>query len=609
MCHMQRMLTYPLIGCATLIACLAVWSATARVDPRERIDYWRKNYEELSPRDDPRAHRAHKIFNRVLNAAGQRPGVVPRLFITKTDPWNIALPIALPDGWVVLSQGALDIAYRDPQRGDDRLAFVLAHEIAHQLKDDFWHMKFFQAIDASKAGDPQQDQILEEVRSIAGLTEKILAKELEADEHGIVYAAMAGFHTEAIVNEDDRVNFFETWLQAIDPARVPGSHTDSSHPNPLQRAVAVKARLRQILAQVDLFDLGLRLYQAGDYPQAIRAFEEFLRFFPSREVYHNLAASHHQLALKYARLWENADPALGYKLSLTLDPMTRAKFIALRGTRSPGERFSEALSKAIEFYQTAIALDPSYLPSYNNLGCALLLREDAYKAIATLQDALKIDPSAVDVLNNLGIAFVFADLGHTARAFFYKAHELDKAYDAPLFNLGKLAHAEQNDIERQKYWQAYLQLDSTSAWAKAIQEMWTLKAAEATSTSAVSIDPEHMMGLRIGAFRDDIPSQWGKPVQVRHLPLSAESYELAVYKNGVLTLVQDREIRLIVTQEGFQGRSARGIALGSFENEVRTRYGAPSRLLHMTQGSSWIYDALGIAFQFRDGKVISWQLF
>jgi hypothetical protein len=120
---------------------------------------------------------------------------------------------------------------------------------------------------------------------------------------------------------------------------------------------------------------------------------------------------------------------------------------------------------------------------------------------------------------------------------------------------------------------------------------------------------EHMMGLQVGAFRDEIPRHWGEPVQVRHLPVAAEPFHVAIYKSGVLTLIHDQEIRMLVTQEGFQGRSVRGIVLGSLEGEVRRQYGAPSRLLHMTQGASWIYDALGIAFQLRDGTVVSWQLF
>jgi tetratricopeptide (TPR) repeat protein len=353
----------------------------------------------------------------------------------------------LPDGRIILSKGTLDLTYRDVRRGDDRLAFVLAHEIAHQLNDEFCHMKFFQAIEASRSGHALQGGVLDEVRGIAGLTEKVLAKELQADEHGIAYAAMAGFHTEALVNEDEGVNFFEESLQAMDPGHIPGVHSDSSHTSPPQRTAAVKARLRQILATVDMFALGVRLYQAGDYHRAIIALEEVLRFFPSREACHNLAASHHQLALKYSRLWERDDPVLGYKVSLTIDPMTRAKFIALRGLRLPGEGLREHLTKAIDFYQTAISLDPSSLPAYNNLGCALLLQEDSPKANVVLHDALKIAPEAADALDNLGVAAVFAHQAYHARAYFARAYELGSTYDAPLLYLGKLAQAEAHETD------------------------------------------------------------------------------------------------------------------------------------------------------------------
>jgi Zn-dependent protease with chaperone function len=134
---------------------LMAWAATVVANPKERLEYWRQNYLELLPTEDPRAARAHAIFHRLLHAAGQKPGVIPRLYIIKSDPLGISVPIALPDGGIILSKGALDICYHEPARGDDRLAFVLAHELAHQLKDDFWHMQFFQAIEASKSQAPQ----------------------------------------------------------------------------------------------------------------------------------------------------------------------------------------------------------------------------------------------------------------------------------------------------------------------------------------------------------------------------------------------------------------------------------------------------------------------
>ena len=34
------------------------------------------------------------------------------------------------------------------------------------------------------------------------MTDKVLAKEIQADEHGIIYAAMAGFNVNAIISNE-----------------------------------------------------------------------------------------------------------------------------------------------------------------------------------------------------------------------------------------------------------------------------------------------------------------------------------------------------------------------------------------------------------------------
>src|SRR5215211_6568197 len=104
--------------------------AAGAAPPIERIEYWRTKYQELTPAADPRAAAAHTILAQLVQVAGKR-GVEPRLFITARDPWNITLPIAIRDGWIILSKGVLDICYREPTWGKDRLAFVLAHELAH----------------------------------------------------------------------------------------------------------------------------------------------------------------------------------------------------------------------------------------------------------------------------------------------------------------------------------------------------------------------------------------------------------------------------------------------------------------------------------------------
>jgi tetratricopeptide (TPR) repeat protein len=589
---------------------LTACAATVAANPKERLEYWRQNYQELLPTEDPRAARAHAIFHRLLHAAGHKPGVMPRLYLTKIDPLDITAPIALPDGGIILSKGALDICYHEPARGDDRLAFVLAHELAHQLKDDFWHMKFFQAIEASKARSPQPNANLEEILRLARLTDAVQAKELQADQLGIVYASMAGFNTNAIVTEDNTVNFFQDWVRALDPSRIRGVRADRSHPGPLLRADALKVHLRQILDKIEEFHVGLWFYQAGNYPKAILAFEDFLHFFPSREVYHNLAASHHQLALQYYQLWKKDAWALPFKLSLAVDPVARAGKIALRGldgADKPAELFHAHLGKAIEFYHTATSLDPSYVLSYNNLGCALIVNQDVYKAIATLQDALKIAPDFPQALNNLGVAFFYAENPRQAKAHLTKASERAPTYDAPPFNLGQLAHDAHQEAEAQRYWLAYLQLDPVSPWADRVRQR-VPQAPPPPQVAAAPQVPEAVMGVTVGAFADEVPASWGEP-RKSQLTLEAQPFTVARYPHAVMMLSPQDEILMLTVLDGYKGKSAKGITLGSSAQEVLAHYGRPAQILEMTQGESWVYTAQGIAFQLRDHKVSSWLLF
>jgi hypothetical protein len=265
------------------------------------------------------------------------------------DPWGLSLPMALPDGWIVLSKGVLDICYRDPTRGDDRLAFVLGHEIAYQLKDDFWHLKFFQTLEAAKAQNPRQSAALAGMQEFLRplLKEERLSQELQADQHGIIYAAMAGFNAQAIVAEDPTVNFFHDWLHARNPQRMEPGRASATHPAPDQRAEALKAHLHQVLDQVAMFEAGLWFYYRGDYPKAAQTFEQFLQFFPGREVYHNLAVSHHQLALQAYRLWKGEAQPMPFQLSMAIDPLTPASQVFLRRRTTIQRGITSALSRLI----------------------------------------------------------------------------------------------------------------------------------------------------------------------------------------------------------------------------------------------------------------------
>jgi tetratricopeptide (TPR) repeat protein len=584
--------------------------SAALAQPKERLEYWRTKYQELTPTRDPRAARAHAIFQRIVQVAGTRAGVVPRLFIAASDPWDLALPIALPDGGIILSKRVLEICYQVPELGDDRVAFMLAHELAHLLNDDFWHMRFFQAVEASSAKTQVSPEFLEEMQRSAGMTEHVLARELQADERGIIYAAMAGFNTHAIVVDSPQVNFFVDWIRTLDPRRIGGVAAGQLRPTAQERAEALRAHLRRVANTTALFQVGLWFYYAGDYPQAILAFEDFRAFFPGREVHHNLAASHHQLALQAYEAWKKDLPVFPFHLSLTIDPLTRASRIYLEGpTRGgasgptdPATMLRHHLDQAITWYREALAQDASYTPAALNLGYALMVRgvhaktrglnADFAEAVTILLRALERDPTSPEILNNLGVALWYVERPNQAEAYLTQARTLAPTYAAPVFNLGQIARAERRDANARHYEHVYKQLAPQPA----------------SGPPAATQGSEQVMGLAVGQLEDRVPQLWGKP-EPREFHLKGKRLAVATYPAGLMTLAQDREVRMIQVREGFLGTSARGITIGSTAREVLARYGSPSRRLELAQGESWGYDAHRLAFQLREGRVISWLVF
>lgn len=562
-------------------------SARAEQTAQDGIDFWQKNFTELSPQEDARAAKAHEIFESLVKVAGSRAGVVPRLFIVKEG--NHAM--ALRDNWIIISREVIDECYRVPELGDARLAFLLGHEIAHLLKEDFPNIRFFEA-----AAEVTETQAKE---TAAGkLQEEIREREREADEYGIVYAAMAGFDTRAIVTEEN-VNFFTEYVK----------RTDTNHPAPEQRAEVVLGRLRQVVDNVDYFNIGVFFYETGQYHRAILAFRKFLASFPCREVYYDLAASHHQAALEYYRRWKNDEDDVPFKLSLSVEPVTRAASIRLRGgADNPEIRFREHIDKAIELYETAISHDPSYIASYGNLGCALIYKGDAYEAVAELRRALKIEPNAKEILNNLGVAYYFVENQAKARESLLEAHRLDPAYDAPLFNLGRLDQKEGKQDECRVQWLAYLELDPVGPWADAVRATLSLESPEQSAPSLAIPVAEKILSVRAGAKENEIPEQWGQP-QSRQIPLEENPYRLNIYPNKVMTVSEEDKLILIVTLDGFAGTSNKGIAIGGSLNDVLTAYGRPDKILDTTQGVVWLYESLGVAFRFQGDRLTSWILF
>jgi predicted Zn-dependent protease len=577
-----RAVLHPLwVGLALLLLALP-----ARAASQERVEYWRNNYEVLSTEHHPRVAQARRIFQQVLGAAGSVGGVTPRLLVIKDKSLRV---IALPDGWVILSAGALERCYRDTQRGDDRLAFILGHEIAHQLKDDFWHMRFFQALDAYEKRAEAPKDTLAAVRALAAQTNETRAKELAADEHGIIYAAMAGFDPRAIIDEKRGIDFFAEWNEALDPRRL--DKGTSTHPGARQRAQAVRARLASVFEQ------------AGMHQEAIASFGLFASHFPSREVSHNLAVSHYHLALNAYGQWKTAEP--DFTLLPRLDPDTRAADWTSRSDEPPEERFREHIGLAIRHARAAVEQDTGYAPAYLTAAAALLLNDQPYEALGLLGQARRRFGDSPEWHNALGVAQQIAGDRHKAAAHFHDALAAEPRHGAARYNLGRLAQLQGDAPAARQYWQACIDQAADSHWAgKARRAL-----GQGPSPAAVQpLDRAPRHEIRPGRYLDELPGT-PKPVSRALVPAGESPYLVLRYTDGQVLVARDERLLLVGQTRPGPQPNASGIAPGDPADRLRAIHGEPQQVLASGDMEIWRYGQAGISYRIKDGKVDSWLVF
>jgi hypothetical protein len=243
-----------------------------------------------------------------------------------------------------------------------------------------------------------------------------------------------------------------------------------------------------------------------------------------------------------------------------------------------------------------------YTLAARNLGAALILRgvhtpkagphPDFAEAVMLLSRALESTPQAPDLLNTLGVALFYDERLDRAQAAFTQAATRDSTYAAPVFNLGVLARAAHREADTQRYQQAYAQL-----------------IAGPVPTPLTPRQPAEMVaGVFPGMPAQDVPVSWGAPIRST-VQVAGKPFTVATYPTGIMTLAQHGEVLMLLVREGYRGTSAQGITLGSPARDVLTHYGPPTRRHELPRGQSWAYEAQRLAFQFRDGQVVSWLRF
>ncbi len=367
-----------------LVAALLSESAWALSTEKDHASWWIKTYGLADRTNTGFLDRAEAIFSRVSAAADTRANRLPTLVVLNAKGSPFAM--ALPDGSVLLTKGALEICYEKQAigLGDSRLAFVIGHELAHLGNDDFWHAAAFEALEQHATTDGAEDELKLLIRESQDDAKR---REFHADTYGMLYMTIAGFDPNVLFGEE---SFFAEWAAQL--SRL-GLRIVGEQATPGERLAIVRSQAIAIASGVDFYHFGVRLIQIGRYQDGLLLLEHFRDRFPSREVLNNIGYAHFQLA---ARHLGDCDGRLivRFKLPTVIDPTTRASHLRSGGGVSPCfelRNIKRHFLEAERNLEEAVAMAPGYLPARLNLFSVYAIANKGAQALVAAEESVEID--------------------------------------------------------------------------------------------------------------------------------------------------------------------------------------------------------------------------
>ena len=438
--------TVPAIMLAVFVSSLAnaaQETLSPPADPRQSITYWKSH--TIAAKADPKVAKSHDIFS-VLLRGWDNSRLEPGLYVVDSSagPWAASLA----DGNILLSREAIDtcMSYGE-QRGEHLLAFVLAHELAHQRADDLWHQRFFRMVGNN---NPASRKImLQGLQLDDSLLSDLEQKEAQADHDGLILMSSVGYDPYQIfdgqVADDSAQNgndFFTSWVENIWQHSCgesrPGSQLDACK-QAQSRALRTRAQLQSIATQATLYELGVQAFVARQYEQSREYFTAFGRDYPSRAVLSALGLTYlaeaQELHSQLIELGAIKQPVFYYPLML--DASAEASVIdkteinqQKRANRDAAtdqmrSKMQATIEQSIQLFEKALRLEPAHRKSYLLLATAHLLGGNTFMVRGVLQGRY-LPKFSKDISVDLLLAMTSAIEGNKKQA----AREFDALLDA-----------------------------------------------------------------------------------------------------------------------------------------------------------------------------------
>ena len=484
---------------------------------------------------------------------------------------------ALSGGFIVVNAGLMRFvdslgvvdapgdSARARVRADGYLAAVLGHELAHitlahtdQILDDV-RRALSPPDRAAAVRDPGvYERELRLKPSLLRARRMDQKTELAADSLGALYLLRSGWEIQ------DALGFLRHMedLERLNARLADAPSYVRDHPRAATReAILEGLRARLKLNQGRLDDALFSVNHNAELDLAIALLDSVIRDFPT------LLAARHARGAAFHRKWLNSMPVQAQIVRSSLFTFGAHFLPSIRG--APGDTTS--LLRAQQEYEAVLAADSlpgtlanlAILDAYSGRRAVALRRAERAGALA---------PDEPQIRNNLGVVrFLTGDV-KGAEAEFRRALEAQGAREDPavVFNLGKTQTLLHDSAARATF-EAYLQLDSASAWSAVAKRLLGRLPEVATPTSAPP--PPVVAGITLGLPGDSVVRALGPPDSVRDWPRGAIWRYAA---KGLTLFVGSHQGVTALQLDTSEAGDIDGVRVGDSIQVARRRWGWPS---------------------------------
>jgi len=593
-------------------------------DPKQSITYWKKYTLD---ENNPMVERSQQVFS-VLLRAWDQSRIEPGLYVVESEAGAWAASLA--DGNILLSKQAIETSFSfGQQRGEHLLAFILAHELAHQRADDLWHQRFFRMIGTHSA--ESQEKMMAGLELDSEMLTQLEQKEAQADHDGLVLMSSVGFDPHQIVTDKD---FFTLWVENIWNQSCIEEDTKNNIYHACKqaqaRALRTQAQLKTVATQSMLYELGVQEFVAGNYEQARNYFTIYGRDYPGRAIISAIGLSYFAQAqdIQQQLIELEPDNNVNFYYPMILDAQigNSESQVLLNTKRANTNSLIKKLQKqkmsllnqAIDQFEKAIRLAPDYRRSYILLASAHLLANNSYRVRGVLQgqylprfgkdssvDMLLALTSNIEGNVDLSIKLLNKQVETLNNKKVVSSLPENVLRYSVFYNLAELYKSIGKTEQSKKVWMNLAQLSKkngdTLLFRLALnhinQGKNTVLAQQLQQAPSVN-------GKRLGdKIRQD--------KQQSALWIDGERYQILLDKNSRYITQNDGTL-ISAWQNNVAGQAdpiSDKLKLGDPADRPFKTLGIPDRRLNMTSGEYLAYDDYGLAVRISNNQVKGWFLY